>query len=91
MNGSRNVSEEPIPYELTSEQLATEEIRHIEDTYGTNPYVIMAYLPTILQEFGHNCLELGMGIADKFPDAGVADILEAYSAGLTQERMEKGE
>lgn len=81
----------PLPYEPMAEQLAIEKVRHIEHTYGNDPHVIVANLPIILQEYGHDCLELGMGIADHFPNAGAVEILEAYNAGVQQGKRERGE
>jgi hypothetical protein len=79
---------EHLPYELTAEQMAQEQMEFIERRYGRDPRVIMAYLPLILQEFGHNCIELGAELADNFPTTGAGDILEAYSVGVEHGKLE---
>jgi hypothetical protein len=72
---------EYLPYELTAEQMAKERLELIAQRYGTNPHTIVANLEEILKEYGHDCVELGMAIADHFPTTGPVDILEAFEAG----------
>lgn len=76
-----------LPYELMSEQLVEEQQEYIEKNYGTNPHVIFANLGRILQEFGHDCLELGAGLAHEFPTTGAADLFDAFIAGLEYGRI----
>ncbi len=80
-----------LPYELMSEQLVKEWREHIGDTYGNNPHLIFANLDRILQEFGHNCFELGAGLSSGFPTTGAADLFEAFVAGLEYGRINDGD
>ena len=76
-----------LPFELMIEHDAKEWIEHIRDTYGNNPHVIFANLDRILQEFGHNCFELGGELSRGFPSTGAADLFEAFIAGMEYGRI----
>lgn len=78
------IETEFLPYELTAEQVAAEKMAEIQQKYGSNPSVIAANLELILQEYGHDCIELGMGLADSFPTLGVVDIMRAFAEGYEQ-------
>lgn len=81
----------PLPYEPLTEELAKEQMEHIYRKYGTDPDEIIAHLPVILHEFAHDVLTMGIDLADVFPHLGVADMIEAFSAGIEQGRIERGE
>lgn len=84
------INTEHLPYELLSEQLAKEKLEHIIERYGNDPHVIYANLHLILQEHGHDCVEMGMSIAESFPSAGPADMIEAFAAGVQMGKLEGG-
>lgn len=91
MSESMKRIEMPIPYEPLTEHLAKEQMAHIEETYGTDPHVVMANLQCILHEYGHDCLQLGINLVETFPHTGVVDMMEAYTAGIQQGKIERGE
>jgi len=84
------IGTEHLPYELLSEQLAKEKLENIVEKYGADPHVIYANLPLILHEFGHDCVEMGMSMAENFPSAGPADMIEAFAAGIHWGKLEGG-
>jgi hypothetical protein len=84
-------STDQLPYELMAEQVAKERMEAIKHTYGTDPHIIMANLPAILHEYGHDCMELGANLVSEFPHVGAADMMSAYSAGVSINHMETGE
>ncbi len=74
---------EHLPYELTAEQLAKEQMDRLYDKYGYDPPVLMRELRRVeLKQIIHEAIELGLGIAEVFGDTGPTDMLEAFSAGL---------
>lgn len=73
-----------LPYELTAEQLAKEELERLRDKYGTDARSLGISLEAELPQIIHDAIELGLGLGESFGDISPAELIVAYAAGANE-------
>lgn len=76
-----------LPYELTAEQVAREQMERLHRKYGDNPHVLAAALEVELKEVVHDAIAYGIALGDeKMGEIAPAELLVAYAAGAAENK-----